>query len=210
MDANGTRFHLLLGKDDWGACAAVLDGGDPVTLAPDWDLAGPSRPPFPVAWDHEQNELTLAPRLFQFSPPVSEAGPGLAARRGAGADAYGNRYWIDDDERTILVRSAGTGGTAKFWRAGDGVACDPAEAEGDFRPAQPPVPAPLRLRGLAVTRDHYLVVGALDPPGLLVFDLHAGGPPAQVAWPASVPFAPFDMAPARDGGVHILDRDPAR
>ena len=47
----------------------------------------------------------------------------------------------------------------------------------------------------------------MSPKGLLVFDLHAGGPPEQILWPATVDFRPFDMAPAPDGGLWILDRE---
>jgi len=46
----------------------------------------------------------------------------------------------------------------------------------------------------------------LRPAGLLIFDLHAGGPPRQVMFPSDVPFAPFDMSPMPGGGVWILDR----
>jgi phage tail-like protein len=61
---------------------------------------------------------------------------------------------------------------------------------------------------VAVTVDHYLVAGVIDPPGLLVFDLHTASPPRQLCWP--VPLVPFDIAPAVGGGVFVLDRDNAR
>ncbi|MFT5085138.1 MAG: phage tail-like protein, partial [Lentisphaeria bacterium] len=61
------------------------------------------------------------------------------------------------------------------------------------------------LKGLTVTTEEYLVVGTLQPAGILVFDLHAGGPPLWLCWPQQIYFAPFDMACAPDGGVWILD-----
>ena len=59
-----------------------------------------------------------------------------------------------------------------------------------------------------------MVVGTVDPGGLLVFDLHAGGGPVFTLWPEELQFEPFDMATAPRGGVWILDRgtplEPAR
>jgi phage tail-like protein len=65
--------------------------------------------------------------------------------------------------------------------------------------------APLKLCGLAVTDDHYLIVGTVDPAGLLIFDLYGGGSPLQSQWPGH--FTPFDMASVTGGGILILDRD---
>src|SRR6185295_9126124 len=110
----------------------------------------------------------------------------------------------------ILVNSAGSGNTTHFWSAAADVRdCEVVIAPGAFRPLKPaPPPAGLRLRGLAVTDDHYLVVGVLEPAGLLIFDLHAGGGPVQMVWPEEVHFTPFDFAARPGGGVLILDRDP--
>ncbi len=203
MDANGARFHLLLGRDDWASCTV---GETPLREL--WSASPPHAEASPLAWNEEQAELTLQPRLFRFTAAPRDVPPTIANRRGAGRDQYGNWYWIDDSQRELLVNSAGTHRTSHFWQPGYGATCEPNARHGEFAPKEPPAPlADVQLSGLAVTEDHYLVVGALTPPGLLIFDLHAGGPPRQLQWPSAVTFAPFDMAPRPGGGVWILDRD---
>ncbi len=216
MDANGTRFQLLLGYDDWGNCTDCTDERPSQPSSPlreDWErMSSPlDGHTTRLAWDCDRNELILQPRLFQFPAAPRDNPPKLSDRRGAGRDRYGNWYWIDKTPREIRVNSVGTGKTSHFWSVGDGLECQLPTRFGDFQPKETPRPLPpLQLSGLAVTEDHYLVVGVLEPPGLLIFDLHAGGPPHQILWPKQVPFAPFDMAPRPRGGVWILDRDNMR
>jgi phage tail-like protein len=62
----------------------------------------------------------------------------------------------------------------------------------------------MALAGLAVTEDHYLLVGSLDPPGLLCFDLVAGGEPSLLHWPLP-DFAPYDVCRRAGGGAWVLD-----
>jgi phage tail-like protein len=202
MDINGTRFHMLLGEDDWSGCKTP--DYQPIH-APQLG-SPPANPPF--AWDERNHELTLQPEVFLFTQQsVAQAAVNPDDhRRGVGADRFGNIYWIDENGSEIKVLSAGSATTTHFWSAGDGAQCIAAPA-GEFAPAQPlPPPAPHRLGGLAVTCDHYLVVGVLEPAGLLVFDLYTGGAPQQWLWPSAVAFVPFDIAPRPQGGVWILDR----
>src|SRR5207244_1573329 len=86
--------------------------------------------------------------------------------------------------------------------------CADEPKAGDFEPVAPAVIEPLQLSGLAVTTDHYLIVGRTQPRGLLVFDLRGGGAPLTLDWPAAVPFTPFDISAAADGGVLVLDNPP--
>jgi phage tail-like protein len=199
MDANGTRFHLLLGRDDWARCR----DGEGRPLGDRWDGSVPTD----VAYDDERDELTLQPLAFRFPAGPGAAPLALDARRGAARDRYGNWYWIDTDPTVVLVNSSGSGVTSRFWTVQDPTAVHRPGRLGPFQPlAEPASPPPLRLAGAAVTEDHYLVVGVLQPPGLLVFDLRAGGPPEQLRWPPGVPFTPFDLAARPGGGLFALDR----
>jgi phage tail-like protein len=204
MDANGTHFHLLLGETDWGSST----DGQGLLPAELWSSPPRAGHPAKLRWDRQRYELTLQPRLFQFTSGPKDNPPAFSDRRGTGRDRFGNWYWIDETGGEILVNSSGTQTTSHFWSLCDGWWCEQPPGFGDFGPlAASPAPARLRLRGLTVTEDHYLVVGVLEPAGLLIFDLHAGGPPQQMLWPATVGFMPFDMSPRAGGGVWILDRD---
>ncbi len=205
MDANGTKFHLLFGRDDWAQCLVDTASGKK-TLAEVWQLL-PTETGSGLSWNEERNELTLEPRLFKFTAAPKDTFPTLENRRGAGRDRFGNWYWIDETSRKIRVRSRGSGETTDFWPLEQTCLCPKRTSSGDFAPLEDDqVTTPLRLSGLAITEDHYLVVGVLEPAGLMVFDLHTGGEPRQILWPTGIEFAPFDMAPRPGGGVFILDR----
>jgi len=210
QDANGSRFALLLGPQDWGRCQLEREGLP--ALARLWastndngmDSAAP-----PLAYDEAQACVSLAPRVGRFRAGSSDLSPDPARRRGAAADRNGNVYAVVDDGRRIDVRSAGSGTISVYWPV---AAATVQPKPGDFGPTAEPVPpSPLNLQGLAVTTGHYLVAGIVppagEPGGLLVFDLLAGGPPLQLAWPAPWRLVPQDMAARADGGVAVLDRE---
>jgi len=212
MDANGTFFHLLLGRNDWSNCLDLRrlpllqswDNNSQIAAASESRTANQSG----LDWDSKRNEVTLNQKLFQFPATPSDRRPFLTDRRGAARDRYGNWYWIDETRREIVVNSSGTQVSSHFWSSTDQIECDPADsAAGEFFAAQPATPkVAMELSGLTVTQDHYLVVGVREPAGLLIFDLHAGGAPRQMLWPAAVKFEPFDMAAGANGGVLVLDR----
>jgi phage tail-like protein len=211
MDVNGTRFHLLLGRDDWGRRCRTKSGPLEESFVTS-EKGGDAE----LSWDAQRNELTLGKRVFFFrsSPGNRPVEPGQ--RRGAAMDRFGNAYWISAGRTEILVSSAATGVTAAtthFWSSlyACNKACDTG-AFGGFSaiPSDTAAAEPIALSGLAVTTQHYLVAGTIDPPGLLIFDLQTGGEPRQLLWPVPVPFAPFDLSAAKDGGVFVLDQQGAR
>jgi len=214
MNVNGSRFHLLLGREDWGRCLDS-DRGDARELASWWDATGASpatmlAPELPD-WDSELRELRLQDRPIELPETPGETALSLDARRGACADRHGNIYRIGDDARSLRVFSTGSGQESTFWPVVDD-ACPAGGGGVDFAPRKPAAaPSVEKYLALAVTEDHYLVVAfeRAATGGLLAFDLFAGGPPVETLWPdgTGVTFQPFDMSARCGGGVWVLDRE---
>jgi len=215
MDTNDTRFQLLLDAADWCRCAGL-----------EKDAVGG------LKWNKEPRTVTLPWEVSLFPAGKGDRTFGPADRRGAAADRHGNIYWIADDERHLLVRSATTGRTSVYWNPSPALSperrtpvrqgqLEPEQkvraelefgssAAGDFTASEQPPAPPRRLAGVAVTEDHLLIVGSFAPAGLLVFDLHSSSPPREIRWPAHLIFRPFDLAARAGGGVWVLDREDKR
>ena len=207
MDVNGTKFHLLLTRDDW---ANGTSGQSGETLREIWNRedAGETVAEQEFSWDETANEITLQKRIFKFTAASKDEKPKLENRRGAARDRYGNWYWIDETGSKIKVFSIGSKTVSDFYPSPVNVS-DEAKP-GAFEPVEKSEPPTVSLRGIAVTIDHFLVAGTIEPAGLLVFDLFAGGEPRRVSWRDDLAFAPFDIAARRGGGVVVLDRENKR
>ncbi|HWE04970.1 MAG TPA: phage tail protein [Tepidisphaeraceae bacterium] len=211
MDANKTRYQLLLGQDDWGQC--LVSG---TSLSSLWASAPDDPQATTMTFDTRRQQLRLASRLFEFRGASADLSPDL--RRGADVDRYGNIYWIDSSNQKIWVLSVGANTVSEFWPAGctcgnAGVAehacprCGPSVRPQSFQPlATSTTPAAPSYAGLAVTSDHYLIVGNSQPGGFLMFDLFAGGGPMRMRWPSAIALEVFDIAGGSNGGAWILDR----
>jgi phage tail-like protein len=202
VDVNGTRYHLLDGEADWGRCYSASGAA---SLGELWTTQQPAD----LEWDAARHMLRLKrlPPRFRQARRVEPLD--IHSRRGAGRDGYGNWYWIDADERGIRILPTSDRASVAWWSVDDlNASCIPAE-DGTFAACAAPLPPDMRLRGLAVTRQHYLVAGMISPRqrGLFLFDLHTGGAPALLLWPDDVSFSPWDMAATPDGGVLVLDYD---
>lgn len=199
MDANGTRFHLVLGRDDWFPQGETCPPGTTETRGAC------------AEWSARTATVGLTQLPIAFPPRRQERPPEDADRRGAGRDRFGNWYWIGPDRRSLLARAPRDDAPVPFWPHPAAEPAGPAPAAGDFAPVDPPpAPPPPLLQGLAVTGEHYLVIGTPEERGILVFDLASGGPPVALRWPAGVPFAPWDISATPDGGVWVLDHENER
>lgn len=210
LDANGSRFALLLGRADWGRCR--LEAAGQPLLGTLWDTEA-TRAGVPLAYDDERHTVALASRVGRFRAGRGDLPADAARRLGAASDRHGNVYAIVESGRRIEVRSIGSGRVSTFWPVE--VPAAPPVTDGAFAPPEPAAPPPpLALQGLAVTAEQYLVAGVVPAPGapggLLVFDLLAGGPPLTLAWPAPWRLVPQDMAARGCGGLVVLDRENRR
>ena len=96
MDANGSRFHLLLGQSDWGACLRENADGTLTPLAEDW-REQPAGKLAELGWDAAQQALMLPAQMFRLRDAPREGDLDPAKRRGADAAAHGHIYWLEDD-----------------------------------------------------------------------------------------------------------------
>lgn len=187
MDANGSRFHALVTRADWT-----------VRATPDehWDWL-----PDDTAHADALGQLVLKPLLFEFKASSAAALPEPTSRAGGVFDAYGNLYSLSADGTAIRVWSSGSGTLTDFWPLPEPAAAGPAP--GAFGPCAPAAAAaPLVLDALTVTTGHYLVVASRAAGGLLIFDLHGGGPPLPQPW-VDMP-APDALLALQDGGIALF------
>ena len=191
MDINGTYFHYINHERDWEAVVAASGSG--------------------ICWDRTRQAVSLSPKALLYEAKGKQGQVALTEdhRRGAAFDGYGNLYVINQAKTAIQVLPHGKGELETYWRLQDlHQACEKKQQDGDFRTATADGGdiVDTQLQGLAVNNQHFLIVGTIDPAGLLILDLHAGGVPLWLQWPASIQFEPFDFCALEDGGVCILDR----
>jgi len=80
MDANGTKFSLVQGEDDWARCRGVQN--DDSLSAP-----GKFEEANGLSYDQQRSELTLFPQLFVFCRLADRRAVGTQQRRGAALES---------------------------------------------------------------------------------------------------------------------------
>ncbi|MFN7937158.1 MAG: phage tail protein [Bryobacteraceae bacterium] len=194
MDVNQTRFHLVVGRDQW---LGTLETSLPSLVVP-----------ANLEWDDDLSVLQLQREPFLFPQSDTERPPTLEHRRGTARDAFGTFYSIEASGAGIVEQIQSKAAPKRVWPS-DSCSSDDGGNNGAFVPAETAAKPIVSLRGIAVTEDQYLLVGSEQPGGILVFDLSSGGPPWTYVWPSTVLFTPFDICAGTSGAV-ILDRDHKR
>ncbi len=207
MDVNGTKFHLIHLKEDWQQwCSVKHKVRLKEVFKDDFEDAE-------VEWNPAEGNLRLARQVILFPGANTQPKTSLENRRGAGRDRYGHWYWIDGARTGIRFLAREEMESVEFWSSLSADSCDPLQTleTGQFHTRAPEQAQPMTLCGLAVTAGHYLVVGVVGQ-GVLLFDLHRGGPPQLLLWslPEGQTFVPLDIAPTPDGGILILDKENRR
>lgn len=213
MDVQGSQYHLIDGKDDWGRC---LDATTGIPLASAWPAGVDVPAALTSSWEYDGETEALRLRrdtpLFRRAGRVEPVDP--TQRRGADLDAAGYWYWISPDRRGIARRATGAWHSDAWWSVDDLAAactCGTTADPGSFAGTCTCGPVDVLLAGLCVTTRDYLLAGYAGggESGLLVFDLRGGGAPVRMPW-RDVDFDPWDLARTPGGGALVLDRSTGR
>ena len=127
IDANQSRFLLVLGQTDWGrfrSPAGVLssDPGKKQTASSDpssWpllsDLWKDPSVSHRIAWSERSQGVVLTPSTLGFKKPLHDAPPDLDSRGASAIDGFGNIYHVAVGGASIEVTNSGDGTTTRFW-----------------------------------------------------------------------------------------------
>ncbi len=213
MNVNGTRFHLLLGQNDWGRCSVRVEN-EMIALAEYWPvvdsagqtIAAPARAPIDAtsSWDDGRKIITLHHIDKRLMRTPGEQRYDFTHQRSPVADSWGNIYAISDDRRGITILSRGSGNISEFWQVegapqsistgqfGDAIDRPRARLDG------------LDITALTISNENYLI--AAIKGRLFRFDLIGGGAPEEFALPiALADCAATCLAPGECGGIWLLD-----
>lgn len=208
MNVNGSRFHMLLGRPDWGACRIPAGPVRRKALASLWPRADDPQDQAPDAdshtpyWNSRCSELTLAPVDDNLPGAPDDTALQPALRRSCASDAAGNLYLLSGDAQGIEIVAAVDTVASRFWPDAHSVA--PPSTTG-FADAEPAPVVSATYVALAVTNNGFLIAWWLNgsEAGADRFDLVAGGPPERIA-ASAMPGAVVDLAARGNAGLWAL------